>query len=185
MIVSKNIIITLLLCTLLTQAASPTFPQSLIIHCNSPIKISPFDGAACDAFLSKKRIMPLVVVSDKLLYEATIDQKHSTAQTYHQQKHVSEFEALKIALYKTKGDRFKYWFEMRYNDGYPTKEAAWALYWQISDKILHITDLGGRLQTKVFFGEHYIMLTDVIWQEMLSIKNRILKYECPVSSLQK
>lgn len=185
MIAKKNIIIALLLCPLLTQAASNTFPQSLIIHRNSLIKISPFDGIQCDAFLSKKRITPRVAVSDELLYEATIGQKHSTIQTYHQQQRVSEFEALKIALYQTKGDRFKYWFEMRYNSSYPTKEAAWALYWQISDKISHITDQGGRLQTKVSFGEHYIVLTDMLWQEMLFIKNRILKHECQSSSLQK
>lgn len=186
MTVKKNIIIaSLTLCTLLTQAASPTFPQSLIIHCNSPIKISPFNGATCDTFLSEKRITPLVVVSDKLIYEATIVQKHSTPQTYSQQQHISEFEALKIALYQTKGYRFKYWFESQYNYVYPTKEAAWALYWQISDKIVHIADLGGRLQTKVSFGEYHITLTDVLWQEMLAIKNRILKHECQFSSLQK
>lgn len=170
MTAKKNIIIaSLTLCTLLTQAASNIFTQ----HCNSPIKISPFDGAPCNAFLSGKRIMPLVVVSDKLIYE-----------TY-QQQHVSEFEALKTALYKTKGDRFKYWFESQYNYMHPTKEAAWALYWQVSDKVVHITDLGGRLQAKIIFGEYHIMLTDMLWQEMLAIKNRILKHECQSSSLQK
>lgn len=148
-----------------------------------------FAGAKLDTFLSKNKMAPLLVVNNKLeytkTYKAPADQKQNIETQISSQPHRSEFEKLKTALYLTKGDGFKYWFESRYKNTDPTKKAAWGLYWQINDKILHITNQQGNLQTVVHVGDQRIELTDIIWQDMLSIKSRILKHEAESGSLQR
>lgn len=203
----------LMQCSLPTHAASNHFPRSLITHHNIPVTIgtivgyivgnqldhSPFGtssltgavlgtlaGAGIDRLLSGKKHQ-ISIISP---IEQKTTQRHETSSLPNTQlepqiqKPLSEFDAIKQVLYATKGKNFKIWFETQYAHKYPTKDAAWGLYWNIESDIIEIIDNNGHLNATCCINKQNIILTDIIWQEMFSIKNLILKNKAQTCSLQ-
>lgn len=203
----------LMQCSPPIHAASNHFPRSLITHHNIPVTIGTVVGYIVGNQLDHGPLGASSLTGAALGTLAGIGIDHLLSNTKHSidiafhieqkakphqttaslpgiqlepqiQKPLSEFEVIKQVLYTTKGENFKIWFESRYKQKYPTKEAAWGLYWNIESNIIEIIDDYGHLKANCHINKQNIILTDTIWHEMFSIKNRILKYKAQTCSLQ-